>query len=203
MHMPIGESGSGVKIEDLVGSNAFMRRGLPIESAGRAALLERLRACLAESPATALQELVQMAVDYCHADSSGISLEEEAPDGGLQFRWVAVAGSFSQYLNGVTPRFYSPCGTCLDRGLPQRYQVTLPYYNFLGVTAEPILDGILIPWRSESTRGTLWLVSHRSENVFTESDYTLLQALASFAATGVEKAPNASLRKPGSKKRRP
>ena len=54
---------------------------------------------------------------------------------------MAVAGSFSQYLNGTTPRFYSPCGTCLDRGVPQRYAVTEPYYNFLGITAQPIREG--------------------------------------------------------------
>lgn len=196
MPVPIGKDGSGVKIEDLLWPNGFARRGEPIDSAKQALLLENLQACLVESPETVLDQLMQMAVDHCHADSTGISLEEQAPDGGLQFRWVSVAGSFSQYLNGVTPRFYSPCGICLDRGVPQRYQVTLPYYNFLGVTAEPILDGILIPWRSEKMRGTVWLVSHRSEDAFTECDYELLRTLAGFVAAGVDKAPSAFAQKP-------
>lgn len=197
MRAAVGQSGSGVKISDLPESNGFARPGHPIDSASKEALLERLRVCLAESPESVLNVLVQMAVDYCHADSSGISLEE-SHDGELRFRWVAVAGSFTQYLNGTTPRFYSPCGTCLDRGVPQRYQVTLPYYNFLGVTAEPILDGILIPWRSERMRGTLWLVSHHSEDAFTESDYRLLRSLADFVAISVDAAPPAPLTKPDS-----
>ena len=197
MGVPIGQDGSGVTIADLFGSSrGFARQGEPVEPARKARLLERLKARIAASPETALDELVQMAVDHCHAESAGISLEEDAPGGGLQFRWVAVAGSFKKYLHGTTPRFYSPCGTCLDRGVPQRYQVTLPYYNFLGVTADPILDGVLIPWQSRKMRGTLWLVSHVSQDVFTASDYELFHSLAQLVALGIDKAPAAYFQKP-------
>jgi hypothetical protein len=65
---------------------------------------------------------VEIAVDYCDADSAGVSIEEANEKGELQFRWIAVAGSFARYLNGTTPRFYSPCGTCIDRGVAQYYQ---------------------------------------------------------------------------------
>jgi hypothetical protein len=197
MSTPIGQDGSGVKIGDLDSSHGFARQGEPVDAAEKTQLLERLKRRLAESPETVLTELVQIAVDHCHADSAGISLEEEAPGGGLRFRWVAVAGSFTKYLNGTTPRFYSPCGTCLDRGVPQRYQVTLPYYNFLGVNADPILDGILIPWRSEKMRGTIWLVSHGAQDTFTASDYELMQSLAQLVSQGIGKAPSASIQRPG------
>jgi signal transduction histidine kinase len=95
---------------------------------------------------------------------------------------VVVAGSFSRYLGGRTPRYYSPCGTCVDSGRPQLYRVTQPYYDHLGVTADPITDGVLIPWSTESLRGTLWAVSHSSETAFDVDDFALLSSLADFAA---------------------
>lgn len=185
VNFKIGQHGSGVRIEDLLDSSSFEKRRHATDPERLSREMECLRRSLAERPEGRLEELVQVAVSSCHADSAGISLEEESAGGELQFRWIAVAGSFSRYLNGTTPRFYSPCGTCLDRGVPQLYQVTDPYYNFLGVSAEPILDGILIPWRSGNIQGTLWLVSHRSEEAFDRSDYEFMRAAADLVADGM------------------
>jgi hypothetical protein len=52
----------------------------------------------------------------------------------------------------------------------------------LGVTAEPIIDGMLIPWSNEFMRGTLWAVSHASAEAFSFEDYELLNSLADFAS---------------------
>ena len=174
------ESDSGMKLVDLLSDEEFRQRSANIrEGKAESVALRRLSHAFAENPETVLQELVNAAVEFCGADSAGISLEE--PENAT-FRWIVVAGSFSQYLNGRTPRGYSPCGTCIDAGRPQHYQVTQPYYDFLGVTAEPILDGLLIPWANESLRGTLWAVSHRSEQAFSFDDYELLSSLADFAS---------------------
>lgn len=181
--LKIGDDDSGVKIQDLLDSKEFLsRRHKEAEPDRKSRAMERLKKCRFENPAAVLQELVQIAVDFCHADSAGVSLEEVNENNELQFRWVAVAGSFARYLNGTTPRFYSPCGTCIDRGVPQHYQVANPYYNFLGVSAEPILDGILIPWRTMDLQGTLWLVSHRSKDAFDRSDYEFLRTIADFVS---------------------
>ena len=123
-----------------------------------------------------------MAMTCCGADSAGISLEERDEAGKQTFRWVAIAGSFSPYLEGRTPRFFSPCGTCLDAGRPHLYRVTKPYYDFLGVTAKPITDGILIPWEAGQIRGTIWAVSHSSEEAFELHDYELLKSLSDYVA---------------------
>lgn len=66
------------------------------------------------------------------------------------------------------------------------YRLQNPYYDFLGVIADPILDGILIPWRSGAIAGTIWLVSHRSRNEFDGSDYEILKMLSDLVATAVE-----------------
>ena len=178
--------GYGVRIEDLDERRGFSRQGKPLDPPSEEAAFARLREALAKSSEFALNELLQIAVTLCHADSAGISLEEEGPNGELRFRWVAVAGSFAQYLNGTTPRFYSPCGTCIDRGVPQRYEVTQPYYTYLGVTAQPIRDGLLIPWRGARRQGTLWLVSHSAQDHFTANDFALMRKLAAFVSAGIE-----------------
>lgn len=49
-----------------------------------------------------MQELVDNAVTCCGADSAGVSLEEPNEAGEPTFRWVAVSGSFAQYLRGRT-----------------------------------------------------------------------------------------------------
>ncbi len=180
------ESDSGMEVRDLLDDTDFpaRRRHRPDPKAELEAF-RRLTHVFAERPEIILQKLVDLAVEFCGADSSGISLEEQGEDGELRFRWIVVSGSFAQYLNGTTPRFFSPCGTCLNRGQAQLYRVTKPYYDFLGIAAAPISDGMLIPWITDGMRGTIWAVSHRSREAFDLDDYKLLNSLADLAAIAI------------------
>lgn len=147
--------------------------------------MRRLAVVFAEGEKIVLQELADAAVASTGADSAGISLLEESEDGTLRFRWVAVSGSFAKYVQGTTPRFFSPCGTCLDRSQPQIYRVSKPYYDYLGIEADPIQEGILIPWQNEWFQGTFWAVSHTSSSAFDVNDYYLLNTVAEFASLAV------------------
>lgn len=176
----------GFEMHDLLDSGSFMMRPVRDGAAMRQQLALHVIAQRFSEPAEAmLQGLVDTAVQYCGADSAGVSLEE--PDGkiGIQFRWIAVAGSFEKYLGGTTPRNFSPCGVCLDRWRAQHCLVTKPYYDFLGVVAEPILDGMLIPWATKSMRGTIWAVSHKSRNTFDPTDYSILSALGDLVSVAI------------------
>jgi signal transduction histidine kinase len=177
-------SDSGMHMRDLLDDDEFRLRQLAHDPLRQSIALKRLISLFEENPEEILQELVNLAVELCHADSAGVSLEEDEP-GEPKFRWVAVAGSFAQYINGTTPRFFSPCGTCLSTGRAQLYRVTQPYYRFLGLEAQDIKDGILIPWIAGSRRGTLWAVSHHDFMSFDPSDYDLLRSLADFVAFAV------------------
>ena len=53
---------------------------------------------MADNPRTTLQRLVQIALDLCAADTSGISLLD-----GDVFRWEAVAGLFAAARGGMIP----------------------------------------------------------------------------------------------------
>lgn len=174
---------TGMEFRDLLSDSSFLARTgktrdlkLPFDA------LRRVTEVFANHPENVLQELVDIAMTCCGADSAGISLEEPDENGAPTFRWVAIAGSFSRYLGGRTPRFYSPCGSCLDAGRPHLYRLANPYYDFLGVTADPITDGILIPWETERFRGTIWAVSHTSAEAFDRHDYELLKSLSDYVA---------------------
>jgi GAF domain-containing protein len=180
-------AGTGMELRDLLQDTAFLLRNKYTRRSSReAAALRRLARIFTESPELILQELVNCAVEFCGADSSGISLEEPDEHGQLRFRWIAVAGSFAPYLNGTTPRNYSPCGTCLDSGRPQIYRVTQPFYDLIGVKADPIREGLLIPWVNQRMRGTLWAVSHHSSEAFDRDDYELMSELADFASLAIQ-----------------
>jgi signal transduction histidine kinase len=177
---------SGMELHDLLSDREFLdRKDLSARSEKRFEALRSLASVFTGAPQLVLQKLVEIAVEFCGADSSGISLQEPDEQGNLRFRWVAICGTFAQYINGTTPRFFSPCGTCLSTGRSMHYRVTQPYYDFLGVTAKPITDGMLIPWTSEHHSGTIWAVSHGSRETFNYEDYKLLSALADFASISV------------------
>jgi hypothetical protein len=176
-------SETGMELRDLLSDGAFLSRtGKRRDLQQPFDALRRVTAAFAARPDGVLQELVDIAMTCCGADSAGISLEEPDAEGKPTFRWVAIAGSFSAYVEGRTPRFFSPCGTCLDSGRPHLYRVTERYFDSLGVTAKPITDGILIPWEAERMRGTIWAVSHNSEEAFDRRDYELLKSLSDYVA---------------------
>jgi len=149
------------------------------------ASIQRLARVFVERPERILQELVEVAVEVCGADSAGITLEETLDDHRAQFRWIATAGEYSGFTGAVLPHDYSPCGTCLDRGQPQLFRVPKAYLDMIGVEAPPVTDGILIPWQVEEIRGTVWVLAHGPYQYFDSEDYRLMQSLADFAAIAV------------------
>ena len=174
-----------MELHDLLEDREFLSRHHPRNVERNIQALGRLAHVFATTPEIVLQELVDVAVGWCGADSAGISLEEPTATGEQVFRWVAISGRFSQYLNATAPRFFSPCGTCLDTGRAQHYRVTKPYYDHIGIAAEEITDGMLIPWEADGLRGTIWAVAHCTREAFDHADYQLLSTLADFASIAV------------------
>jgi PAS domain S-box-containing protein len=167
-------------VRDLLTDEAFRNRPKQVRDPNREKTAFRQFAQLSTTgDESVIQGLVNAAVALCGADGAAISLEEPERQA---FQWIAVSGSFAPYLRERTPQASSPCGTCLDTGRPQLFEVTQPYYDFLGVTAEPIRDGILIPWSNGHLKGTLWAVSHSSSGAFDFDDYEFLKSVSEFAS---------------------
>jgi hypothetical protein len=105
----IGMAETGMELRDLLSDSEFTARNTkrrnfqqPFDA------LRRVTQVFAERPQDVLQDLVNIAVTCCGADSAGISLEEPDEAGEPTFRWVANSGSFEKHLGGRTLGCFAP-----------------------------------------------------------------------------------------------
>lgn len=178
--------GTGLEVVDLEGDAAFAKRTLhardvPTQMQG----MQRLTHAFVTSPETILQELVNAAVDLCGADSAGISIEQADRDDKDFYHWVATAGQYSGFLDAILPRHPSACGVCLDRGRPQLFRVSKRFFEIMGIEAPVVKDGILLPWKVDGVRGTIFIMSHERAEAFHREDARMMEMLADFAAMAV------------------
>lgn len=179
-------AGTGLDVVDLQTDAAFGRRRLHLRDlASHLEGVNRLVQVFAGNTETILQQLVNIAVDLCGADSAGISIEQpDSPDEQF-YLWVATAGQYSGFMDAKLPRYPSACGVTLERGRPQIFRVSQKFFDRMGVHAPTVTDGILLPWKAGKTRGTIWIMAHGRDEAFDREDCTMMQVLADFAATGV------------------
>lgn len=176
----------GIKVVDLADHKEFSERRLHTRDAARQLEgLQRVARAFVNRPETILQELVDTAVDLCEAESAGISIRKVGPDGSVFFHWVAASGKYAKFLDAMLPPFPSACSVCIERGRPQLFRVTNVFFELMGIQADPVTDGLLLPWRDEDTHGTIWIMAHSSIEAFDQEDCRMLQSLADFAAMGV------------------
>lgn len=147
--------------------------------------LNQLASAFIDRPESLLQELLDVAVRLCGADSAGISVVREDGTDRDYYRWIATAGEYSSFLNASLPQYPSACSVCLYRDAPQHFRVGKKFFDILGVEAAVVRDGILLPWRVENSRGTIFIMSHSQEEAFYTGDVQLMKLLASFAAMGI------------------
>ncbi len=176
----------GLEVLDLADGTLYASR--PLHSRSESMQMEglhRLASAFVESPETILQELANAAVRLCGADSAGISVERHDKTEKDYYKWVATAGEYSAFLDASLPRYPSACTVCLERGSPQLFRVNERIFDILGVQAALVMDGILLPWHVEETRGTIFVISHSRAEAFDSEDLHLMQILANFAAMGI------------------
>ena len=177
----------GLEVTDIQSDASFAARHFHArDMATQMEGMQRIARAFVEHPEMVLQELVNVAVEFCGADSAGISLERDGRTDNDYYHWVATAGQYSGFLNAALPRYPSACGVCLERGRPQLFRVTQPFFDILGVEAPLVTDGILLPWQADDTRGTIFIMAHGRTEAFDLNDCRLMQVLADFAAMGVK-----------------
>lgn len=147
--------------------------------------MRRIAHAFVDRPETILQQLVDVAVELCGADSAGISIEKDARTDHDFYHWVATAGQYSGFLNATLPRYPSACGICLERGQPQLFRVRQEFFDLMGIEAPLVTDGILLPWKVDETRGTIFIMAHGRTEAFDQDDCRVMALLADFAAMGV------------------
>jgi len=189
--MPVSQTSeqlkmAGLAVTDLGDGSIFAKRR-PRSRNGSMQIdgLHRLAEAFVDRPDTILQELVNAAVRLCEADSAGVSIERHRGPARDFYEWVATAGEYSSFLGASLPQYPSACTACLERNAPQHFSVGKAFFDLLGVEAALVKDGILLPWQTEGTRGTIFIISHHREEAFDTEDLHIMQVLARFAAMGV------------------
>jgi hypothetical protein len=180
--------GTGLEVLELEDDAACFGRRKRMHSAPtQLAAMHFLAQAFVKDPETILQTLVEAAVDICGAQSAGISIQNQGPDGTISYHWVATAGQYRRFANAMLPSFPSACGVCLERDRPQFFRVSQKFFDLMGIEAEVVTDGLLIPWHAEETRGTVWIMSHDREEVFDREDCRMMVLLSNFAALAVSR----------------
>ncbi|MGQ4648488.1 ATP-binding protein [Lyngbya aestuarii] len=148
--------------------------------------LHTLARQLVNQPEAMLRSLVAMALDLCQAGTAGVSLLEVTSNGEELFRWKVLAGALAKYEGGTTPRNFSPCGTCLDRGTPQLYFYPERYFTYFQATETQIIEGLVLPLMANNHAfGTIWIVSHDKQRHFDPEDVRVMSSLADFTAAAL------------------
>ncbi len=150
--------------------------------------LAALVQALADSPRTILQTLADKVLELLRAGSAGLSL---LSPNGERFYWAAIAGQWSAYLGGGTPRDFGPCGDVLDRDVPLLFTHWERRYPYLE-TATPLAEeGLLVPFQVQGRSvGTIWAISHDPQRKFDSEDLRLLQSLGRFASAAYQSVEN-------------
>lgn len=169
--------------------------------------LHDLARAMVEAPAELPQRFAEAALALCGAGSAGISLLETTDGGEAVFRWVALAGAFEPFLGGSTPRGFSPCGTCLDRGGPVLLSYPARRFTYLAGPGLPeIVEGLIAPLGSATAEsgvlGTLWVVSHDRSIRFDAGHLRSLRRLADFTVLALRGAAEAAERRAGEERLR-
>ncbi len=167
----------------------WARKAHPPSMADEAAAMRRLADALQSDPSKTFQVCVEAALELCHADTCGISLRERTESGEDIFRWIALTGQLKDHLHGTTPRFFSPCGICVDTGAPLLMRRPELVYTYLDV-GPPFHDVLLIPLTEKGSQleGTIWVVAHNETRKFDSEDARIMQRIAIFTATALHLA---------------
>jgi len=177
----------GCPVENILTTDQLAHRpSRPPNYAGENAALVALLTQLSGSPTTVMQALSDAALALTGAHSAGISLEET--DGGEEiFRWRATSGEFAKYLHGTMPRYFSPCGTVLERNSVLLMHEPARAYPYIVKVAPAISEVLLVPfYRDDKPIGTVWVISHTDDKQFDAEDRRLVTSLALFASAAVK-----------------
>jgi len=183
-------SGPPLSVADVtITPELWFRKSHAPNIAAEEAAMRHLAETMANDLSNTFQACVDLTLELCHADTCGISLRELNDAGEDIFRWIAMAGQLRQHLHGTTPRYFSPCGICVDSSAPLLMRRPELVYKYLDV-GPPFQDVLLIPLTEQgsSLEGTIWIVAHNPTRKFDGEDARVMQRLAVFTATALHLA---------------
>ena len=138
---------------------------------------------MTDRPGEILPRLVQLAMEFCGADSAGVSVLEPKH---AQFRWLALKGVLSAFEGATTPRDFSPCGVCLDENGPVLMEHPERAYDWIRDANISVPEVLLVPLvvKGRDAIGTLWIVASAPHH-FDGEHARLMTELASFVGVAL------------------
>jgi hypothetical protein len=138
---------------------------------------------MTDRPGEILPRLVQMAMEFCGAESAGISVLKPET---AQFRWLALTGVLSAFEGATTPRNFSPCGVCLDENSPVLMDHPERVYDWIREANISVPEVLLVPLvvKGRDAIGTLWIVAGATHH-FDGEHARLMTELAGFVGVAL------------------
>jgi len=135
---------------------------------------------LADDPCVILPHLLEIARELCKAGTAGLSLLRHTQAGHEIVRWDVVSGALARYQGRDTPRDASPCGLCLDAGMPILVSRPERSFSFLHDARPPIVEELIVPLYDSmrNALGTLWIAHHDGTSHITSDDARVAERLA-------------------------
>lgn len=167
-------------LESVLVSSAHRRSARKPDHQAESGVLVWLAEEMARAPAAIFERLTEAVLKLTRAQSAGISLLNRRED---RFVWPAVAGSWSGFAWGGTPREFGPCGTVLDRDQALYFARPERYFPYMAKVSPPVEEGLLVPFHIDGrAMGTIWAVVHDADRQFDSEDERLLVGLSGFTS---------------------
>ena len=140
---------------------------------------------MAVNPCNLLQTLVDKAMDLCRAGTAGISdvddrYRRRVPRLGSPLRRVCP------YIRSRTPRYFSPCGTTLDRNAPQLFSHPGSLFHVFRPGRCAHRRGLGHPRIRQWPATARWIIAHDETHHFDVEDVGLMTSLTAFASAGLQ-----------------
>ncbi len=174
--------------DDVMITSELYRRTLRAPDSGtELAAWKHLAEFLTAEPRVVFEQLAEVLIQACSADSAGVTLQERRDSSG-DLQWVSVAGQLApKHLHRVPG--HSPSGTVIGRqraelfGRPDRFYASLHHDT---LRFEELL---VVPWQLGSgRRGAVWIAAHSSGRHFDSEDLRMIESLARFANVGMQRS---------------
>src|SRR5690606_35848046 len=151
--------------------------------------LRQLARNMAGRPDALLQNLVDIALELCRAQTAGVSLAQRKPDGEQVFVWVALAGTYAGMIGKSAPAKFSLCSICLERQAAQLFSYPDRFFNYFGPCDPPFVETLVVPFPAGSRpMGTIWVAGHDPSSRFDAEDVRVLTGLADFTSVALRVA---------------
>ena len=151
--------------------------------------LRQLARNMAGRPEALLQNLVDIALELCRAQTAGVSLAQRTADGEQVFVWVALAGTYAHQIGKIAPAKFSVCSICLERQDAQLFSYPDRFFSYFGTCDPPFVETLVVPFPAGSRpMGTIWVAGHDPLSHFDLEDVRVLTGLADFTSVALRVA---------------